>query len=74
MYYDSTVEYLTEDHNYTTYGSHYYFVFPTVLLLLYPTRNASLAVNLGGGTYALQTFMETFQGQYKDGTNGTRHI
>ena len=77
MYYDSTVGYLSEDHIplmvLTVCVALVFIVFPTVWLLLYPTRNASLAVNLGDGVqYALSC--KCFRDKTKDGISGTRHI
>jgi len=46
--------------------------FPTILLILYPqncSEGVSHVVDFAGGT--LCTFVESFHGQYKDGTNGT---
>ena len=51
------------------------FVFsPTILLILYPTRLFRRCVSCCGFRrwHALHMFVESFQGQYKDGTNGTR--
>ena len=47
---------------------------PTVLLILYPTRLFRKCVSCCGFRrwHALHMFVESFQGQYKDGTNGTR--
>jgi len=51
-----------------------FIAFPTVLLILYPTRIFRKCITCCGFRrwHALHTFMEAFQGQYKDGTNGTR--
>ena len=51
-----------------------FLVFPTVLLILYPTRIFRKCITCCQFRrwHALHTFMEAFQGQYKDGTNGTR--
>ena len=48
--------------------------FPTILLILYPTRLFRKCVSCCGFRrwHALHMFVESFQGQYKDGTNGTR--
>ena len=47
---------------------------PTVILILYPTRLFRKCVSCCGFRrwHALHMFVESFQGQYKDGTNGTR--
>ena len=51
------------------------FIFcPTILLIVYPTRLFRRCVSCCGFRrwHALHVFAESFQGQYKDGTNGTR--
>ena len=50
-----------------------YIVSPTILLILYPTRLFRKCVSCCGFRrwHALHMFVESFQGQYKDGTNGT---
>ena len=46
---------------------------PTALLCLYPWRCFQRLLNhLHLNSHALRTFMDVFQGNYKDGTNGTR--
>ena len=49
------------------------WLFPIVLLILYPTRIFRKCITCCGFRrwHALLTFMEAFQGHYKDGTNGT---
>ena len=49
-------------------------VLPTLLLVLYPTRIFRKCISCCGFRrwHALHTFVEAFQGQYKDGTNGTQ--
>ena len=50
------------------------FIFsPTILLILYPTRLFRKCISCCRFRrwHALHMFMESFQGQYKDGTNGT---
>ena len=69
------------------YGRHYFILLaiagcvlilfvisPTLLLILYPTRLFRWLVSCCGFRrwHALHTFVESFQWQYKDGTNGTR--
>ena len=51
-----------------------FLVLPTFLLILYPTRFFRKCITCCRFRrwHALHTFMEAFQGQYKDGTNGTR--
>ena len=78
LYYDPTVEFHTLE----------YFIFaaiaagvlllfiisPTILLIVYPTRLFRRCVSCCGFRrwHTLHMFIESFQGQYKDGTNGTR--
>ena len=78
LYYNATVECSTQ--------KYYVFVaiavcvlvifiaFPTVLLIVYPTRLFRKWASCCGFQrwHALHMFVESFQGQYKDGTNGTR--
>ena len=78
LYYDSTVECHTPEH-YTFSAIAYcvlviFIIFPIVLLILYPTRLFRRCVSCCGFRrwHALHMFVESFQGQYKDGTNGTR--
>ena len=78
LYYDPTVECNTLE--YAMFGVIagcvlIIFIFcPTILLILYPTRLFRKCVSCCGfrRLHALQMFVESFQGQYKDGTNGTR--
>ena len=78
LYYDSTVECHTRE--YTIFSALAYCVLaifiicPTILLILYPTRLFRKCVSCCGFRrwHALHMFVESFQGQYKDGTNGTR--
>ena len=78
LYYDSTVEYYGEDHlpfaGVSICVVLVFIVFPTLLLILYPTRIFRKCITCCRFRrwHALHTFMEAFQGQYKDGTNGTR--
>ena len=50
-----------------------FIICPTILLILYPTRLFRKCVSCCGFRrwHALHMFVESFQGQYKDGTNGT---
>ena len=50
-----------------------FILFPTVLLIVYPTRLFRKCISCCGFRrwHALHMFMESFQGQYRDGTNGT---
>ena len=48
-------------------------VLPMLLLFLYPLRCFQCLLNrLHLNSHALRTFMDVFQGTFKDGTNGTR--
>jgi len=51
-----------------------FILFPTTLLILYPTRLFRRCVSCCEfrSWHAVHMFVESFQGQYKDGTNGTR--
>ena len=51
-----------------------FIICPTILLILYPTRLFRRCVSCCGFRrwHALHMFVESFQGEYKDGTNGTR--
>ena len=77
LYYDSTVECHAQE--YTIFSALavcvlvIFILFPTVLLIVYPTRLFRRCVSCCGFRrwHALHMFMESFQGQYKDGTNGT---
>ena len=78
LYYDPTVECHSSE----------YFIFaavavcvlaifefiPTILLIAYPTKLFRRCVSCCGFRrgHALHMFVESFQGEYKDGTNGTR--
>ena len=50
-----------------------FIICPTILLILYPTKLFRKCVSCCGFRrwHALHMFVESFQGQYKDGTNGT---
>ena len=51
-----------------------YIISPIILLIVYPTRLVRKCVTCCRFRrwHALHMFVESFQGQYKDGTNGTR--
>jgi len=78
MYCYSTVNYFSEDHIpfavISICVAFIFVVFSTLLLILYPTRIFKIYISCCGFRrwHAVHTFMEAFQGQYKDGTNGTR--
>ena len=78
LYYDPTVECHTLE--YAMFGVIagcvlvIFIICPTVLLIVYPTRLFRKCVSCCGfrKVHALNMFVESFQGQYKDGTNGIR--
>ena len=77
LYYDSNIECHAQE--YTIFSAIAYCVLvifiicPTILLILYPTRLFRKCVSCCGFRrwHALHMFVESFQGQYKDGTIGT---
>ena len=77
LYYDPTVECYTQEHAiFAALAGCVLVVFvllPIVLLILYPTRLFRKCVTCCGSRRwsALHIFVESFQGQYKDGTSGT---
>ena len=76
LYMDGTIEYFGEQHRpyaLTAIGILLVFVaLPLILLLLYPTRCFHKCLtHLSLNSDLLRTFMDSFQGCYKDGTNGT---
>ena len=77
LYYDPTVEYNTQEHSVCAAIAicvlAIFIIFPTIILILYPTRLFRRCVSCCGFRrwHALHMFVESFQGQYKDGTNGT---
>ena len=77
LYYDPTVECNSVEHSIFVAIAGcvlaVFILFPTVLLILYPTRLFRKCVSLCGfrSKQALLTFVESFQGQYKDGKDGT---
>ena len=78
LYYEPTVECHTKEHSLfvaTAVSVLVVFIFfPTILLILYPTRLFRKCVSCCRFRrwHALHMFVESFQGQYKDGTSGTR--
>ena len=78
MYYDPTLKYFSAGQLPFAVVSIciilVFTVLPTSLLILYPTRVFRKCITCCRFRrwHALHTFMEAFQGQYKDGTNGTR--
>ena len=77
LYYDPTVECHTLEYSiFAAIAGCVLVIFiicPTVILILYPTRLFRRCVSCCGFRrwHALHTFVESFQGQYKDGTDGT---
>ena len=77
LYYDGSVEYFSKEHlPYAVLAIIVLLVFtlfPIFLLCLYPCRCFQRLLNISHlKCQALRTFMDAFQGCYKDGTNGTR--
>ena len=77
LYYDGSVEYFSKEHlPYAVLAIIVLLVFtllPIVLLCLYPCHCFQRLLNVCHlKCQALRTFMDAFQGCYKDGTNGTR--
>ena len=77
LYYDGSVEYFSKEHlPYVVLAIIVLLVFtlfPIFLLCLYPCRCFQRLLNISHlKCQALRTFMDAFQGCYKDGTNGTR--
>ena len=77
VYYDGTVEYFGQEHlPYALLAIAVLLVFtflPILLLCLYPCRCFQRFLNRYHlSSQTLHTFMDIFQGSFKDGTNGTR--
>ena len=78
LYYDATVECNTQEFSMFVAIAVcvlvIFIVFPTVLLIVYPTRLFRRCASCCGFQrwHAMHIFAESFQGQYKDGTNGSR--
>ena len=78
LYYDPTVKCYTQEHlifaAIAVCVMVMFILAPTILLILYPTRLFRRCIACCGFRrwYALHMFVESFQGEYKDGTNGTR--
>ena len=76
LYYDSTVECHTLEYTiFSAIASCVLVIFiicPTILPILYPTRlfRKCMSCCIFRWWHALHMFMESFQGQYKDGRNG----
>ena len=77
LYYDQTVDCHSQEHFFfATLAICVLIVFiisPVLLLILYPTRFFRRCIMFCGSRRwnVLRTFVEVFQGEYKDGTNGT---
>ena len=76
LYYDGTLEYFGQEHLPFAILALVVFVifnlFPLLLLLLYPCQCFQRCLNYCGiQCQVLHVFMDTFQGSYKDGSNGT---
>ena len=77
LYYDGTVEYFGTEHLpfaiLALVALLVFNIFPLLLLVLYPCQCFQRCLNRCNIRYqVLHTFMDVFQGSYKDGTNGTR--
>ena len=76
LYYDPTVECHTLEHSIFAAIAGCvlvaFIIFPTTLLILYPTRMFRCVTCCSFRRWhVLHMFVASFQGQYKDGTNGT---
>ena len=78
LYYDSTLECHTQEYTILSAIAScvlvIFIICPTILLILYPTRLFRKCISCCKFRrwYALHMFMESFQGEYKDGSNGSR--
>ena len=77
LYYDGTVEYFGPEHLpfaiLALVALLVFNIFPLLLLVLYPCQCFQRCLNRCNiRCQALHTFMDVFQGSYKDGTNDTR--
>ena len=77
LYFDGTVEYFGKEHlPYAIIALIVLIIFiflPLVLLTLYPMRWFQKCLNcICARRHILETFINCFQGYYKDGTNGTK--
>ena len=77
LFYDGTVEYFGPEHLpfaiLAVAVVLVFNIFPLLLLLLYPCQCFQRCLNHYNIHYqVLHTFMDVFQGSYKDGSNGTR--
>ena len=77
LFYDGTVEYFGREHLpfalVAIFIAFLFIVLPILLLCVYPCRCFQRCLNYCNlRVPALHIFMDTFQGHFKDGTNGTR--
>ena len=77
LFYDATIEVFSRKHLpyaiVTVLIVLVFIILPLVVLLLYPLRMFQSCLNhCHMNSQALRTFINAFQGPYKDGTNGTR--
>ena len=77
LYYDGSVEYLGREHiPYVLLADSVLMIFtilPILVLCIYPYQCSQRFMNRYNiNSPALNKFMDTFQGYYKDGTNGTK--
>ena len=75
LYYDASIPFLKQDHRPYAWSAVIIvivvIVFPLILLLLYPMQCFQRCLNRCGlNSQALRTFMECFQGCYRDRTDG----
>ena len=74
MYFDASISLFDKKHVvFLIMGLILFFGFnilPIILLCLYPTKCGRRCLRRGVSGITLQTFSDTFQGYYKDGTNG----
>ena len=77
LFYDATIRFMNKDHlPYAVVALAVVFIFilaPLLLLILYPMRCFQRCLgHFRVRRHALHIFADSFQGCYKDGTNGTR--
>ena len=80
LYYDPTVDCYSKEHfiflALAVCVCAMFVLLPVIILILYPTRLCKRCIMYCGMRRwnALRTIVETFQGDYKDGTDGTRDL
>ena len=77
LYYDASIEYFGNEHlPYAILAAFLvliFIIFPILLLLLYPMQCCQKCLgHCRVRWHALHTFIDAFQGCFKDGANGTR--